>query len=353
MRVTLRAALALGLAAAAILASGCGGIYGSYSNIVDPGSSSYQGYISVTDMGSFALCSPADGASLAVSSSSPARLVAAALSGAAEYQFQVASSSSFAAAGILLDEDTTSNILSVANSSLENGAPSYWRARVEKGGSWSSWTASRNFTASGGSLSVSDTVSAPAFSPLGGTYFSGQEISISSTTSGASIYYTTDGTDPTGSSILYAGPVALTSAGGTTSYTLKAVAIKSGMKASDVSSAVYAIQRAIGLEGPQDVSISVSGPATIDFGSSGTFTATAAVDGTAAAMDSFAWYLDGDLVSGQTSSSIAISADSSSGGSHRLAVIATLDGYYYSGEATYTAIESAAGAARASLMSYR
>ena len=352
MRITLRAALIGTLAAAAILVSGCGDIYGTYSNIVDPGSSSYQGYISVTDLGSFALCSPANGASLAVSSSSPAMLVAAALSGAAEYQFQVASSSSFAAAGILLDEMTTSNLLSVADASLEDGAPSYWRARVEKGGSWSSWTAARNFTASGGSLLVSATVSAPAFSPLGGTYISGQEITISSTTSGASIYYTTDGSEPTGSSTLYAGPVALASAGGITSYTLKAVAIKSGMKASDLSTAAYAIQRAIVLQGPQDVSISVSGPSTIYFGSSGTFTATAAIAGAAVAMDSFAWYLDGELVSGQTSSSISVSADSSSGGSHRLAAIAALEGYYYSGEATYTAREPAAGAARESLMSH-
>ena len=187
--------------------------------------------------------------------------------------------------------------------------------------------------------SVSATVSAPAFSPLGGTYISGQEITISSTTSGASIYLH-DGRKRT-DRIFYPLRGSCRTGIGRRHHLLHAQGrrYKSGSKASDLSTAAYAIQRASVLQGPQDVSISVSGPSTIYFGSSGTFTATAAIAGAAVAMDSFAWYLDGELVSGQTSSSISVSADSSSGGSHRLAAIAALEGYYYSGEATYTARE--------------
>ena len=50
------------------------------------------------------------------------------------------------------------------------------------------------------------TVSTPTFSPAGGTYTSAQSVAISDATSGATIYYTTNGTMPTTSSTEYSGP---------------------------------------------------------------------------------------------------------------------------------------------------
>ena len=47
----------------------------------------------------------------------------------------------------------------------------------------------------------------PAFSPSGGSFIAGQSVSISDATSGASIYYTTDGTTPTTDSTAYAGAI--------------------------------------------------------------------------------------------------------------------------------------------------
>ena len=49
----------------------------------------------------------------------------------------------------------------------------------------------------------------PSVSPAAGTYTTAQSVTITTTTPGATIRYTTDGTDPTGSSTAYAGPVAI------------------------------------------------------------------------------------------------------------------------------------------------
>ena len=47
----------------------------------------------------------------------------------------------------------------------------------------------------------------PTFSPAGGTYGSAQAVTISDTTAGATIHYTTDGSNPNATSPLYSGPL--------------------------------------------------------------------------------------------------------------------------------------------------
>ena len=76
----------------------------------------------------------------------------------------------------------------------------------------------------------------PAFSPAAGTYSSAQTVSISSTTAGAAIYYTTDGTTPTTSSALYSSPISISA-----TSTVKAIATHAGDTSSPVASAVYTI----------------------------------------------------------------------------------------------------------------
>lgn len=81
------------------------------------------------------------------------------------------------------------------------------------------------------------TVATPTFSPAPGTYSSAQNVTISTTTSGATIKYTTDGSTPTSSSATYSGAISVAS-----SKTLKAIAQKSGMTDSAVATAAYTIQ---------------------------------------------------------------------------------------------------------------
>ncbi len=76
----------------------------------------------------------------------------------------------------------------------------------------------------------------PTFSPPPSTYTSSQMVTISDTTPGATIYYTTNGTMPTTSSTKYSGPVTVSS-----TETLEAIATASGYSTSAVATAVYTI----------------------------------------------------------------------------------------------------------------
>ncbi|MBP3210969.1 MAG: endonuclease [Prevotella sp.] len=79
------------------------------------------------------------------------------------------------------------------------------------------------------------TVSTPYFSPAGGTYTTEQTVTISCATSGATIYYTTNGSKPSTSSTMYNGAITISE-----TTTLKAIAIKDGTESS-VAEATYTI----------------------------------------------------------------------------------------------------------------
>jgi LruC domain-containing protein len=79
-------------------------------------------------------------------------------------------------------------------------------------------------------------VASPTYTPVAGTYNAAQSVTISTTTSGATIYYTTDGSTPTTSSNLYSGAVSISA-----NTTLNAIAVKSGMSNSTVTTGSYVI----------------------------------------------------------------------------------------------------------------
>ena len=83
---------------------------------------------------------------------------------------------------------------------------------------------------------AANTVQAPIFSVPAGTYAAAQTVTITDGTSGAAIYYTTDGSTPTSASTLYTGPVTVSK-----NETLQAVATASGLTGSSVTSAAYVI----------------------------------------------------------------------------------------------------------------
>ncbi|HTB81299.1 MAG TPA: chitobiase/beta-hexosaminidase C-terminal domain-containing protein [Opitutaceae bacterium] len=89
-------------------------------------------------------------------------------------------------------------------------------------------------------VSSTPQAAAPVFSPAPGTYGSAQNVAITSTTGGASIHYTTDGSTPSETAgTLYSGPVNISNTSSAT--TLKAIAFESGFTDSTVTSGTYTI----------------------------------------------------------------------------------------------------------------
>jgi hypothetical protein len=80
------------------------------------------------------------------------------------------------------------------------------------------------------------TAATPVFSVAAGTYTTRQVVTLSDATSGAKIYYTTDGSGPSTSSLCYNGPISVSS-----SQTIEAIAVEAGYTSSGLARADYVI----------------------------------------------------------------------------------------------------------------
>jgi Concanavalin A-like lectin/glucanases superfamily/Chitobiase/beta-hexosaminidase C-terminal domain/Family of unknown function (DUF6298) len=124
------------------------------------------------------------------------------------------------------------------------------------------------------SLPTPATVATPTITPNGGSFTSSVSVTMQTATSGASIYYTTDGSAPTQSSTLYTGAMALTS-----NAVVKAKAFKSGSNASAEASASFTVTQ------PFSFSVSSAGNISAVAGSSVTNSiSTTLTSGTAKAV---------------------------------------------------------------------
>ena len=77
----------------------------------------------------------------------------------------------------------------------------------------------------------------PVISPVGQSFTGSLSVTITDSTSGATIYYTTDGTTPTTASTKYAGPITVS-----TTETISAIASATGFVTSTVAKQTYTLQ---------------------------------------------------------------------------------------------------------------
>ena len=101
-------------------------------------------------------------------------------------------------------------------------------------------------------LIIRGRVASPVFTPAAGSYIGTQRVELTCATEDATIYYTTDGSEPTSDSTAYTGVIRLSA---DTSF--RAVAVKEGMRDSVVAEAAYTIAK-------PTYTLSVSAPAFDD-----------------------------------------------------------------------------------------
>ncbi len=99
-------------------------------------------------------------------------------------------------------------------------------------------------------ISAAGIVGAPTANPTAGTYSENQSVALASSTEGVTIYYTTDGSEPTitggvtgGTTAKYTAPIVVTgTVGQSITTTIKAIAVQNGMQDSSVEIFTYTIQ---------------------------------------------------------------------------------------------------------------
>ena len=139
--------------------------------------------------------------------------------------------------------------------------------------------------ATGTITAVSDTLSAtvaltataqlptPVLTPATAVEDSLVTVTMSCTVADAAIHYTTDGTEPTATSAVYSAPVTFNTPG---TYTVKALAMKSGWENSAVATGTYTVNEP---QAPDTVAAPVITPATASYYEPQTVTITCATEG--------------------------------------------------------------------------
>jgi hypothetical protein len=114
---------------------------------------------------------------------------------------------------------------------------------------------------------IAPVLQTPSFSPTPGTYSGSQMVTISDSNAGTTIYYTTNGTTPTTSSMIYSGAITVSA-----SETLEAMAVETNYTNSAVASGAYTINGSALTGGIENFSITPSDTsATVTPGGAATY----------------------------------------------------------------------------------
>jgi LysM repeat protein len=179
-------------------------------------------------------------------------------------------------------------------------------------------------------VAAPETAARPSATPEAGEVAAGTTVALATTTEGAEIYYTIDGSVPDSTKTKYTGQITIVA-----DVTIKAVAVKTGMTDSDILTAAYTVPPAgvkVQFTGPRDETITLSkmedalswaDNTALNVSVSGTFSA-------------YRWALDGVVIEGETGSSLSLNAGELSVSRHTLTVVVTKDGVEYSKVAQFT-----------------
>lgn len=152
----------------------------------------------------------------------------------------------------------SSTTVGYTDTGLTNGTTYYYVVSALNNAGESSDSAEKSATP------IVQPAATPIINPNGGTYFGSVSVSLSSA-NGASLYYTTNGTDPTQASTLYSAPFTLTS-----SATVKARAFKDGFAASNIASAAFTINKIATFNPTDDAHVQAGNVASRNFGTATT-----------------------------------------------------------------------------------
>lgn len=188
---------------------------------------------------------------------------------------------------------------------------------------------------------VPRTAVTPTITPGTGTYYKNQSVTIATSTAGATIYYTTDGSIPNTSSSVYSSAIPVSS-----TTTIKAYAVKDGYVDSDVASATLTFAAPTKLATPTNLTCSAQTGSTLTFtwdavsNANGYIISTDGGDTWSSKQDARTYTWTG--LSNSTTYTIKVKANASDDGHYTESDAASANGTTTTGQTEYTYIFTAA-----------
>jgi hypothetical protein len=137
---------------------------------------------------------------------------------------------------------TPAAIAAFLDASVGNGKPVSVTGLELAGADAGNYALASTIASSVGNILPDGDVLPPVFSPAEDSIYSGTKITLITETTGASVYYTLDGSEPTDGSNTYNSPISITGDPGT-KVTIKALAVKTGKANSGITTKEYTIAK--------------------------------------------------------------------------------------------------------------